>query len=295
MPKNHSPQKLPERRSAPVSRTEDELTTGGTVWGNYKGYQGAARHFPGSKPSSHVQDRRLTVLESLVPGLFRGKKCLDIGCNDGAIPIQLAIDFEADSVTGVDIDPDLIKVAEIQFKQRASRVRPATEDSPRIVDYYPISVIQEHGYRDRSSLENSSLAPNPQILSVASHSPRVRFISADWLKSSGPDTSGPYYVILAMSIVKWIHLEHRDEGLLEFFKKCSASLEQGGYLVLEIQPWKSYEKAVQPRKAPHFKENLNGLKYRPETSFSELLSLQGLKLCATSEALPRQINVYRKE
>jgi 7SK snRNA methylphosphate capping enzyme len=101
-------------------------------------------------------------------------------------------------------------------------------------------------------------------------------------------------VILALSVVKWLHLEHGDEGLVTFFRKCASSLAKGGYLVIELQLWDSYQRAVRPKVAPQFKETFDKLKYRPETSFVELLQEQGLHLCATSEQLPRRICVYRK-
>jgi 7SK snRNA methylphosphate capping enzyme len=101
-------------------------------------------------------------------------------------------------------------------------------------------------------------------------------------------------VILALSVIKWIHLEHRDAGLKAFFQKCSSSLRTGGYLVVELQAWDSYQKAVRPNHAPHFQETLKELELRPETSFDPLLANQGLHLCASSDALPRCINVYRK-
>ncbi|KAF2187388.1 hypothetical protein K469DRAFT_705076 [Zopfia rhizophila CBS 207.26] len=187
-----------------------------TNWGNYKDYHGAARHFPGSSPSTHVQDPRLTLLESLIPGLFRAKTCLDIGCNAGLISVQLAIDFDATSVTGVDIDPKLISQAEHHLAIRSSRVRPATPESQKVVDYFPISAVLQHGYRFEPDSPDSSPA--------LSNWPCVRFVSADWVVSANPATSGPYDVILALSVIKWIHLEHLDEGLVSFFRKCSASL-----------------------------------------------------------------------
>jgi 7SK snRNA methylphosphate capping enzyme len=220
---------------------------------------------------------------------------LDIGCNAGDVAVHLALNFNVASVTGVDIDPELVRKAEETFVLRASRVRPATADSDRVVDYYPISAILKHGFRPRDSVEKASLAACPPPATLAPESPRVNFVSADWVGSQNPATSGPYDVILALSVVKWIHLEHLDEGLVSFFRKCYLSLVDGGYLVLETQPWQSYEKAVRPHKAPHFKENLERLEYRPETCFDKLLQEQGLILCETSDALPRRISVYHKQ
>ena len=193
-----------------------------------------------------------------------------------------AFDFEASDVVGVDIDPSLVKKAEDLYALRASRLRPCSEPSERPTDYYyPMSAVLRHG----------RIAPSA---SQPSHWPSVKFIAADWVVSTVPALAGPYDVILVLSVIKWIHLEHLDEGLVKFFHKCNASLASGGYLVLEAQGWDSYLKAVRPNAAPHFAKNLERLRYRPETSFTKLLQDEGLNLCATSDQLRRPITIYRK-
>ncbi|KAF2732104.1 Bin3-domain-containing protein [Polyplosphaeria fusca] len=247
-------------------------------------YQGAARHTPGSSPATHVRDARLALLNDLIPGLFTAKACLDIGCNAGFVSCQLAFDFDAASVTGVDIDPYLVRQAELLLRRRSSRVHPTTQESRLAVDYFPISAVVQHGCR-----------PNPTFAPASSKPAPVSFVSADYVVSASPDTAGPHDVILALSVTKWLHLEHGDQGLVNFFAKCSSSLVPGGLFVLEPQPWSSYEKAVKKAKAPHFQPRLKTLNLRPETCFTDLLERQGLTLVATSEALPRRIIVYRKE
>ena len=101
-------------------------------------------------------------------------------------------------------------------------------------------------------------------------------------------------MILALSVIKWIHLEHLDRGLDIFFDKCASHLAPGGHLVIELQMWDSYQKAIRPNHSPHFAANLKKLVYRPETSFDDLLAKRGLELCASSTELARRINVYRK-
>ena len=147
-----------------------------------------------------------------------------------------------------------------------------------------------HGYR----IEPESEASRYPSASALPHWPHVSFFSADWVVTTNREISGPYDVILALSVIKWIHLEHLDQGLRTLFAKCSSSLNPGGHLVVEIQPWDSYEKAIRPNTAPHFIHNFKQLQYRPETSFDQLLAEDGLCLCASSTALPREIRIYRK-
>ncbi|KAF2008594.1 S-adenosyl-L-methionine-dependent methyltransferase [Aaosphaeria arxii CBS 175.79] len=282
-----------------------------TTWGNYRDYQGPANQNPGSAPSIHVRDVRLTLLDSLLPGLFNAKNCLDIGCNAGRVSCQLALDFGAASVTGVDIDTKLVDQASNLLALRSSRVRPANapatahtnanvnandnasgDCSDSVVNYFPMSAILNHGYRFEPQGKGTrhSTASAPTSGPETNH--RVRFVSEDWVVSSNPATDGPYHVILALSVIKWMHLEHGDEGLVKFFRKCAASLANGGFLIIELQDWQSYQKAVRSQKGPHYRESLEKLQYRPETSFTELLREQGFTSCATSEELPRRISVY---
>lgn len=204
----------------------------------------------------------------------------------------IAFDYDAASVTGVDIDPKLVAQAEKLLALRSSRARPPTGNSHHSVDYYPVSAVLSHGYRvEPKSKDLRTLSS----VSTASHWPCVQFVSADWVASADRAISGPYDVILALSVIKWIHLEHLDDGLKIFFGKCATCLRSGGHLVIELQTWDSYEKAVRPNHSPHFSQNLKQLVYRPETSFETLLAEIGLRLCASSTELPRPIHVYRKD
>ncbi|KAH6625864.1 Bicoid-interacting protein 3-domain-containing protein [Boeremia exigua] len=260
-----------------------------TNWGNYTDYTGPSRV---AGTATHVLDARLNLLTTLVPAIFTAKTCLDIGCNAGNVACQLVFDYHASSVTGVDIDPKLVAQAEKLLALRSSRARPPTGHTQHLVDYYPISALLNHGYRIEPKNKVSRIS---SPAATTSDWPSVHFVSADWVASADRAISGPYDVILALSVIKWIHLEHLDEGLMSFFKKCADSLHSGGYLVIELQTWDSYAKAVLPHHSPHFGENMKKLVYRPETSFDGLLAEHHLKLCASSTELPRRINVYRKD
>ncbi|KAF2497493.1 hypothetical protein BU16DRAFT_559238 [Lophium mytilinum] len=305
-----------------------------TAVGNYHRYQGAARDIPGPAPAPHIKDRRLVLLDGLVPGLFAdGSAVLDVGCNAGAVTVQVAHYYDIGSATGVDVDPHLIKKAKSHFTLQSSRIRPATDDRPRELNYYPIAAVadlgllerflfgdeeeessdkheessdddedsgdehedsgdkHEHSHDETKDSDDGASSKNPKWTSDLQ---TVQFIREDWAISKNPETSGPYDVILALSVVKWIHLKHLDAGLEAFFCKCASSLKEGGYFVIEVQSWSSYLTAITPGKTPHFEDALLQLKHRPETSFTELLEQSRLIHVATSEELPRRISVYRK-
>jgi hypothetical protein len=92
---------------------------------------------------------------------------------------SVAFNFDAASVTGVDIDPKLIGQANKLLALRSSRARPPTKGCASIVDYFPQSAVLEHGFVD-------------------SPGDSTRFFAADWAGTT--DFSGPYDVILALSV-----------------------------------------------------------------------------------------------
>jgi 7SK snRNA methylphosphate capping enzyme len=193
----------------------------------------------------------------------------------GILIREAGLNFHAARVTGVDIDDHLIQQARSHLSFRCSRLWSTLDRPVPDLEYFPISAVDAYGHRPAPPARN------------------VRFVAEDWVGSRNVLTSGPFEVIVALSVTKWIHLEHLDDGIRAFFKKCADCLSEGGHLIMEAQPWASYEKAVRPSKSPHFAPHLRQLRVKPE-HFRAILESHDLVHVLTSNQLPRPISVYCK-
>jgi len=151
--------------------------------GNYNHY------YLGRHASGDDQDPRLQLLQK---DWFNGRKCLDIGCNDGSFTTQIANTFKVPYYLGIDIDPRLI--------------------------------------------DRAWQSADPQDNSVCCCWRREDFSTEDHVDLTGYDT------VTAFSVVKWVHLNHGDSGVCNFFAKCFQLLRPGGILIIEPQDWASYRK-----------------------------------------------------
>ena len=76
-----------QSRAGPPSASMHPHRTSYTVLTGPPDYLGT-NHAPGSPPATHVRDLRLSVITALGVD-FKGRRCLDIGCNDGTVSTQI--------------------------------------------------------------------------------------------------------------------------------------------------------------------------------------------------------------
>lgn len=79
-----------------------------------------------------------------------------------------------------------------------------------------------------------------------------------------------YDVILCLSVTKWIHLNHGDDGIKFMFKRIFKQLNSNGILVLEAQAYSTYKK--RSKLSPEIIENFKKIQLKPEKFESFLLS-----------------------
>jgi len=171
------------------------------IYGNYKQYYGYR--------NKNSPDLRLDALHSRLD-LFKNKRLLDIGCNNGFITIEIAKRFGVNHITGIDIDRKLIKQAYTAVTS-AKKCLPWSNPE-RNNGLFPYNVTFKEGnyvLRDDVLLE---------------------------IETSQFDT------ILCLSVTKWIHLNFGDNGLKQAFRRMYAQLVEGGVLILEAQPFDNYRR-----------------------------------------------------
>lgn len=129
--------------------------------------------------------------------LFAQKDVLDIGCNDGSVTLAIATRFPITSITGIDIDNDLIGKAKKHLKTEFKK------------------------------------SLNPNILSVNFETGNYVLSDESLLAQETPR----YDTILCLSVTKWVHLNFGDAGIKLMFKRIYAQLRAGGAFILEAQPF----------------------------------------------------------
>jgi len=238
-----------------MKATNQWVQKGTVKYGNYRFYYG---YRSGRSP---CEDPRLSLLR---PGWFRGRDCLDIGCNEGVLTLAVALRLSPRSIRGVDIDRDLVGRA-IGRLRRLRQNCSQSEFLPK-----PASLLPKYGAQCNASTALARLR-------------RVRFVHRDWLhQDDDRDGKLEYGTIMCMSVTKWVHLNWGDAGLKAFFRKISRRLAPGGYLVLEPQPWRSYTSVWKKRDvAVPAVGSLTNLHFRPPEFASWICNHTSLALHET--------------
>ncbi|KAK4280918.1 hypothetical protein QN277_012471 [Acacia crassicarpa] len=261
-------------------------------WGNYWNYYGYRIG------QDLEEDPRLKVFRK---EWFEGKDCLDIGCNNGTITIQIAKKFLCRSILGIDIDYNLVQDADRNLRKavrlESSAKRPANASKLRAEDHPDGNL--EQCVTVSSNEEPKEVSREPSSMEDRNLFDIVSFQTDNIVKSHhSPEKR--YDTILCMSVTKWIQLNWGDDGLLKLFAKTWKMLQPGGVFVLEPQPWKSYENSRGVSETSAI--NYRNIMFRPEKFQEILLDKVGFRtvedvtseLSRTKTGFDRPVLVFKK-
>ncbi len=200
-------------------------------FGNYNRYYGY-------RNSQHC-DRRLELLPR---DLIQGKDVLDVGCNIGHVTLTLARDYGPRRIVGVDIDPGLIEVAKKNVRHYITEAVVQREGMPLSMPllYGPLANMPKQVQGEEK--EESGGFPNNVFFFALNYVPE-----SDALLEVQEEE---YDAIICLSLTKWIHLNWGDAGIRRLFLRAFRALRPGGCLILEPQPWSSYQKKAKLTVSP---------------------------------------------
>lgn len=207
---------------------------------------GNYRQYYGYRNQDKFSDYRLSLIEK---SWITGLDVLDIGCNAGHLTLLLARDHHPRKIVGVDIDPVLIQYAQKNIRHYCPTEKKFPESFASL--YGPLRAP----YVNTGQVNSSGGKEFPE---------NVVFIQGNYVFSCDEflDRQEPEYdTIIAFSITKWVHLNNGDAGLKRFFRRIFRQLRPGGRLLLEPQPWKSYQRRKKLTK--EIEENFPKLNFKP--------------------------------
>jgi SAM-dependent methyltransferase len=197
----------------------------------------------------HSAECRVSLLEKkgVFSSIWKLQNCpktfvyLDIGCNEGELSyniLKLIRSEIPDDVkcilVGCDIDSELVSLARSKFCGPVSQTCAEKVDSDFSSSQFEESPINSLLINTEIYFETVNFT-DKQILSTF----RQKLQSIFQLSSSSF-----FHFISVFSTTMWIHINHGDEGLRDFFRDVRGFLLGNGTLLVEPQPPKCYTNAA---------------------------------------------------
>lgn len=211
-------------------------------------------------------------LSTLPPDTFKDKRVLYIGCHEGVLPIQIALQHKAKSVCAIDIDFKLLKKA-VHNAMLIDRVRTMPDQEIHQFCFDFLSMKNEPFYQGYLSSKSNDKVTS-YLLDI------VDFQLQNVLDLDDSFKNQKFDVICCLKVSKYVHLNFGDHGIQVLFNNITRLLEPDGLLLLQTQNRKSYQKIKSF--CPIFSDNFNKIKIWPE-NFWKLLSEDFSLVCCSEK------------
>lgn len=278
------------------------------IFGNYPSF-----YYKRYLEAIKEKDEKLSILK---PEWFEGKNVLDLGCNEGVLTLLIAEHFKPKSIEGIDIDYRLIKNAIKNTKQLMRNTlcseivlteekevktsnKSTSEDLSLTIDNINKikSIVNELKTLPKSfqlTLSNNNLIKgmneniNEQIQKNIINS-KISFQQENYV-SELMTVKSSYDTIVALSVIKWVHLNYGDIGVKIFFFNTYHQLNKGGLFIVEPQQWSSYKKSSKLSKEIY--SNYKQIKLLPNSFVEYLQKVYEYKLIKTVVSPANSKKVY---
>ncbi|SOV16126.1 bicoid-interacting protein BIN3, putative [Plasmodium sp. gorilla clade G2] len=228
----------------------------------------------------YIYDHRLNHINKYHKDIFKEKVILDIGCNCGIVSFLLGLNFECRVVNAIDIDNNII-TKNIKLLRLFIEFIFIYNSERHMLDFFlknkDISKIEidmfkniyflyeklkgsRNYYNKMNNIYNQDIItdindPNTCDNSLRHFPLNIYFLCSDIFDNKYRHLNNTYDIILALSVIKWIHLNKGDEHLILFFDRVYFMLKQNGYFILEYNKEKKYKLRKIQKK--YYKKNIS--------------------------------------
>lgn len=278
------------------------------IFGNYPSF-----YYKRYLDAIKEKDEKFSILR---PEWFEGKSVLDIGCNEGVLTLLIVEHFNPKSIEGIDIDYRLIKNAIKNTKQLmrnslcseiVSNVEKEEKTKNKSINEDTLLTIEDAN-KIKSIVNELKTLPQSFRLTLSNNNiikgmneningqfkknhinSKISFQQENYVRELKTVKSS-YDTIVALSVIKWIHLNYGDIGVKIFFFNTYHQLNKGGFLIIEPQQWSSYKKSSKLSKQIY--QSYKQIKLLPNSFIEYLKKIYEYKLIKTVVSPANSKKVY---
>jgi 7SK snRNA methylphosphate capping enzyme len=192
---------------------------------------------------------------------------LDVGCHEGRLALALWRLAAPRRLLGIDLDPVLV---------RKARARRDAWAHKRLPDKTTDETNSEKKNEKKEKNEKNDKNDKKDQMEEFRDATGLEFEARNVMDPPDLPPSS-YDVVLCLSVTKWIHLHHGDDGIRRLFAQIHSTLRTGGLFFLESQDFPSYKKKKRLMTAA-MTDMLKKIQFKPDAFVAYLTENLGFEL-----------------